>query len=86
MEPDQIFTAQKARRGASADDGDSLVDVDRMWREIQKLKFEMPKSNALPVLALGFVGGAIGAKLLKGTVGILIGGAVAFWAWNEFSK
>lgn len=38
---------------------------------------------ALPAFVLGLVGGAIGAKVLKGTVGVVVGGAAGLWAYDK---
>jgi hypothetical protein len=46
----------------------------------------LPRDNALPIFALGFVGGAIGARLLKGTVGLTVSAGVAYWAWSRLRR
>ncbi len=41
---------------------------------------------ALPAFVLGFVGGAVGAKMLKGTVGVALGVGAAWWAYNKLNE
>jgi len=60
--------------------------------EIQKLAAAgqldqyLPSDNALPIFALGFVGGALGSRLLKGTAGVVVGVGVAYWAWSRLQR
>jgi hypothetical protein len=63
-----------------------VLDEIRRLAETGQLQQYLPKSDALPVFALGFVGGAIGARLLKGATGLVVAGGVAYWAWQRLGK
>jgi len=38
---------------------------------------------ALPAFVLGVVGGAVGGQILKGTMGAVVGGLAAWWAYDQ---
>jgi hypothetical protein len=56
-------------------------------RALRKLYYagELPglTPKAFPVFAMGVVGGVVGAKLLKGTLGLAIGAGLAYYAWSS---
>jgi len=84
LEPDEIITDGF---GAPGDlDPDALLkEFNRLVREGQ-LALPSPSKDALPMLALGAAGGFIGASLLRGTLGLVVGGGLAIWAWSQLSK
>ena len=80
MHPDEIFAGPRQPKGG----GGMPVDPEQAWREIQNL--DLNKVNPLALLAIGAVGGALGAQFLKGGVGLVAGGVIGLWAWNTLSK
>jgi hypothetical protein len=43
------------------------------------------KKNAIPLLALALAGGGAGGIVFKGTGGMIMGGLLAWWAFNKIS-
>lgn len=82
MEPDEVIPA--------SDDVQRIID--NLTNTVTKTvpgaiqAIQMAPEQALALLAIGAVGGAIGGKILKGGIGIVIGGAGLVWAYNALTK
>lgn len=83
MEPDEIIMPPSST---------SDIDIEEMVRSLtqkgpaamQALRIE--PEQALALLAIGAVGGAIGTRLLKGALGITVGIAGAAWAYHVLTS
>lgn len=79
LEPDEVITLTEPP---------SEVDVRAAVEKlVRQGKLALPANEkALPILALGAAGGLLGATLLRGTVGAVAGGVLAWWAWSKLSR
>lgn len=79
LEPDEVITLTEP-----PSEIDVRAAIDRLVKEG---KLALPANEqALPILALGAAGGLLGATVLRGTVGAVAGGALAWWAWSKLSR
>ena len=89
LEADAVLSS-----GFSGDTGFDPLSyaADRTYSELQRLYYEGKLSELVPtadpkaVFALGVVGGVVGSKLLKGTLGVVVGAGLAWWAWSSLPK
>ncbi len=81
MEPDEILVAPDTLSSLRPE------EVIRYLEELaEKGELDIPKMNPIPIFVAGLVGGAIGGKVLKGTLGLVLGGGLAFWAYKELTR
>ena len=83
MDPDEILVSPD--RLSSLRPEEVIRDIEKMLKD-GVIQLPTRAKDALPIFALGFVGGALGAKLLKGTVGIAIGAGVGYWAYTQLTS
>jgi hypothetical protein len=88
MYPDEILSPTEGFGAAGAA---ASLDTEALKQHIEELLkqgdlVKMPSQKSLPVFVLGLVGGALGANMLKGTVGTIAGLGLAWWAYNQLSE
>jgi hypothetical protein len=85
--PDEILSPTEGF-GATGG-GVTNIDPEALKQHIEELvqqgKVKLGGSDAVPVFVLGFVGGALGSNVLKGTFGTIAGIGLAWWAYNQLS-
>lgn len=85
MEPDEILDALDEGGVAAEVNARRLIDAVRRAHAEGQLDFSTSPS-ALPIFLLGIVGGAVGVRVLKGTLGLAIAAGAGYWAWNQLQK
>lgn len=84
--PDEILSPTG---GFGAVGAGSSIDPEALAKHIEELvqqgKVKLGGGDAVPVFILGFVGGALGANMLKGTFGTIAGLGLAWWAYKQLS-
>ena len=64
----------------------SNLDAVALQEQVSALIAQHSKSKALPYFVLGLVGGAIGAKVRKGGIGVAVAGGLGWWAYKALKK
>lgn len=86
LEPSDIFLGETESPSMVAQAGDLARNLqDLVASGTLDDLLPMARSNPVAVFALGAVGGALGARYLKGTLGFVAGAGLAYWAWQELS-
>lgn len=76
MDPDQILTATEANLSALA----------RKLTQAYAKALEDTKVDPLPIFVLGLAGGALGMRLFKTGMGLVVAGGLAYWAFTKLDS
>jgi hypothetical protein len=81
--PDEILSPDEPIVGLGAV---SNLDAAALQEQVNTLIAQHSKNKAIPYFVLGLVGGAIGAKVLKGALGVAVAGGLGWWAYSSLTK
>jgi len=83
MEPDEILDAINKHSTTVEVAARQAIDAVRRAHAEGRLNLG---PDALPIFLLGIVGGAIGVRFVKGTLGLAVAAGLGYWAWTQLSS